>query len=101
MSPHHLLIQAVLFVPCAGQNAARWIDACAEHATKRGYKVVSIVKAWDDVIKMIRAGQATVVVVGRRDHLPRNRTPRLEFVTDSEPEAAPEQRRPVRTSADR
>lgn len=95
------LLNAVLFVPCAGPAAARWLKVCGEFADRKGYKVVSIVKAWDDVVRMVHAGQATIVVVGRRDHLPENRMPRMEVVTETEPQLPPEQRRPVRRSADR
>lgn len=94
------LQQAILFIPVVGRSADYWIGVCHDYAERKGYKVVSIVRAWDDLVRMVRAGAAGVVVAGRREHLPRNRIPRIEFAIDPDQVAAqpPEQRRPVRTS---
>ncbi len=80
--PKLTAVQAILFVPLAGPSAKRWLRACYDFAARRGYNVVSVVRNWPDVFEMIRADRATVVVVGRREHLPRERSPRLEVVTE-------------------
>lgn len=87
---------AVLFVP-TGRGADVWLTVCAEYANRYRYQVAAVASDWDDVMTMLRAKEAEVVVVARRDHLPPSRTPRLEIVT--EPESAPRppgQRRPQR-----
>lgn len=84
---------AVLFVP-TGHGADRWLTVCAEYAARYRYMVTAVASDWDDVLTMLRDGEATVVVVARRDHLPPLRTPRLEVVT--EVETAPVARRPDR-----
>lgn len=66
----------------------RLASCCADYCTRVGYEVVAVVAAetggrWDDVARMVLTdGRAEVVVVASRDHLPRDRTPRIEAVAD-------------------
>ncbi len=91
------LQQAILFVPFIGPPASRWRDVCAVYCARKKYRVIAVVSAWADVIAMTQSGHATVVVVGERGHLPPDREPRLEVVTEeNEVPQLPAQRRLVR-----
>lgn len=85
---------AVVFMPPG--TPGRWIDACAEHIAARGYHLAAVCTAWRDAVGLLMSGIAQVVVVGRRDHVPPDVTPRLEVVAESRPEAAENRRRPAR-----
>lgn len=86
---------AVVFLPHGTPSAGRWTDTCGEYIQRRGYRLAAFATVWADVVRMVLTGAADVVVVGRRDHLPPDRTPRVEIITDSAP-AADRQRRPQR-----
>lgn len=86
-------LNAVLFVP-TGHGADRWLTVCAEYAARYSYEVAAVATEWADVVTLVFAGEAQVVVVARRDHLPGMRTPRLEIVT--EVQTAPVAQRPAR-----
>jgi hypothetical protein len=90
-----LAATAGLFVP-HGADFARWRDTCAAHAHNRGYAIVAIATTWDAAQAMLTAGEAVVAVVGRRDHLPADRLPRLEVVNEQPASLDPRRRRPVR-----
>lgn len=94
------MLNAVLFVP-TGHGADRWLTVCAEYAARYRYEVTAVASDWDDVVTMLFAGEAQVVVVARRDHLPAMRTPRMEIVTEVQtaPVAQHPDRRPRRTRA--
>jgi hypothetical protein len=87
------MLNAVLFVP-ARQDADRWLTVCAEYAARYRYQVAAVATEWDDVVTLVFSGEAQVIVVARRDHLPALRTPRLEIVT--EVQTAPAAQRPAR-----
>ena len=91
-------LNAVLFVP-TGRTADRWLTVCAEYAARYRYQVAAIASDWDSVVHMLLHGEAQVVVVARRDHLPEMRTPRMEIVTEIQtaPAAQRPDRRPRRT----
>ena len=91
------LIAAIVFIP-TGPSGSRWLTACTEYAVMRGYTIIAVVTVWADVLKVLRAGEATIVVVGQREHLPPEREPRLEVVTEekTQPVMPPKQRRVIR-----
>lgn len=74
-----------------------WLDQCGLWCAQRRYPVVGVVHTWDAAVEMVFDGRAGIVVAGRRDHLPMNRSPRLEIVTeDPMPSMVIAQRRPAR-----
>lgn len=88
-------LAAVVLVPPGIQGSGLWTDACAEHVQKRGYRLAAVCSAWADAMRMIFDGIADVIVVGRRDHLPRDRTPRVDVITEAN-QAGESRRRPQR-----
>jgi hypothetical protein len=87
---------SILFIP-SGPGARRWREICAGYCARKKYRIVAIVSVWSDVVTMTRSGRAGVVVVGDRRHLPRDRVPRIEVVTEEVVEPVlPAQRRLVR-----
>lgn len=92
------MIQSIVFLPHNVNDAHRWVMACAQYCAMRRYEVVAVVHTWADAIKIIREGRATVLVTGRHDHLPPDRVPRVEIVTEQQHVTAvpPSRRRPVR-----
>ncbi|MFE9954157.1 hypothetical protein [Micromonospora sp. NPDC005299] len=54
--------------------------ACLDHAGRCRYDLLGIITTapWDEVRQMMLAGKVDVVVVARREHLPPDRTPRIE-----------------------
>lgn len=76
-------LHAVVFLPPGTPAAALWTDACGEYIQHRGYRLAAVCSAWADVVRLVFDGTADVVVVGRRDHLPRDRRPRVEVVTEA------------------
>lgn len=89
------MLDSIVFVP-SDQTARPWLIICAEHCARHGYHMVAVVSDWDDAWHMLRDGEAQVLVIGQRDHLPPDRLPRIEFVTDVPPDVPPELRRPRR-----
>lgn len=89
-------LRAVVFLPPGTPGAGIWRDACAEYVELRGYRLAAVCSAWADAITMVFDGEADVVVVGRRDHLPRDRTPRVDVVAEEPRATAPGRRRPRR-----
>lgn len=87
---------AILFVPSS--DFRRWLDLCGEYAARHGYTVIAVISDWDDVQSLAREHSA-VVIAGHRDHLPADRLPRIELVTEEallpdEAAPPPTQRRP-------
>lgn len=88
---------ALIFVP--PDPAARpWLTICAQYCARKKYTVKAVVSDWDDVIRLLREDGVEIVVVGRREHLPPQRAPRIECVTDQRSETLQPttQRRPQR-----
>lgn len=90
-------LDAIIFLPSGLPASAKWRDACAEYCMRRKYRVVGVVSGYADLIRMLVDGKADVGVVGRRDHLPRDRTPRLDVVVEQGQDVDdPSLRRPIR-----
>lgn len=89
------MLDAIIFVP--PDPASRpWLVICAQYCVRCGYHVVAVVSDWEDVVRMLKDDGIDIVVVGRREHLPPDRTPRLEIITEQSPDDPPEDRRPSR-----
>lgn len=91
------MLRCVLYIP-PGRAFTQWHDICARYAHDHRYLVVAIATAWVDVLTMLAANEAAVAVVGRPEHLPPDRTPRIEFVSDAPADLSPTptSRRPKR-----
>lgn len=88
--------QAIVYVPPGIRSAGVWTDTCGEYVQRRGYRLAAVCSVWADVIRLLFGGKADVVVVGRRDHLPRDRKPRVEVVSEERADTTPTKRRPRR-----
>lgn len=77
-------LKAIIFVPDDGERAT-WEKMCLDHCDRHGHRVVSLivggVERWPDVLDMIRAQEADVIVVARPEHLPADRVPRTEVAS--------------------
>lgn len=77
--------RAIIYVP-NDVDRDRWEAVCLKYCDRRGYEVVSLVvggpERWVHITQMLQAYEAEVVVVASQDHLPPNRTPRIESVTE-------------------
>lgn len=89
------MLRSIVLLP-ADLTAQRWLMVCAEYCALRSYEVVAVVSTWRDAWKLVHQGRATVLVIGRRDHLPPGFEPRLEVVTEQTTPTAPGRRRPQR-----
>jgi hypothetical protein len=89
------VLRAVLFLPAGVSSAAQWTNACGAYIQRRGYRLAAVCAAWRDAVRLITTGAADVIVVGRRDHLDPDRTPRLDIVTE-QGDPKPADRRPRR-----
>ena len=80
-----LVDHAVVFVPAAASDPEEFASIaapCLERVEACGYAFAGIVRSWPDARQMLESGRAHVVVVASRSHLPRDRRPRIEAVTD-------------------
>lgn len=80
--------RAIIFVP-PGSEFTRWSNICAAYCLNRDYVVVAIATTWEAAMKCLMLGEATVAVVGKPDHLPPDRLPRMELVIDEQNDASP------------
>ncbi|TNH23310.1 hypothetical protein FHG89_27350 [Micromonospora orduensis] len=77
--------QAVVFVPAEIINPAEFAliaAPCLERVEACGYVFAGIVRTWDAAQAMMLDGRAHVLIVASMSHLPRDRRPRIEAVTD-------------------
>jgi hypothetical protein len=78
-------LRAIIYVP-DDEDRDRWEARCLEYCDRRRYRVVALVvggpERWDDAMDMMYAREADVLVVASKMHLPPDRTPRVEAVTD-------------------
>jgi hypothetical protein len=87
-------IRAVIYVPDTSETD-RWYRTALEYCEAHRYEVVGVVTercagdCWVDVIEMLRTGEANIAVIGRRDHLPAQRSPRIEVIAEATTPRAP------------
>jgi len=82
------MLRCVLFIP-SGPSAIRWRDICAKYANDQRYLIVAVTSTWAAALAMLTSGEAEVAVIGRRDHLPPDRIPRVEVATEPHPVRIP------------
>lgn len=73
---------SVLFVPSL--QSFQWLNPCADYSYRHGYEVEGVVSVWDDILNLILDGWRGVAVAGDRSHVPADRLPRWEFVSEEE-----------------
>lgn len=89
------MINAVVFV--LSQHLLPDADRCIQYCLGHGYAMVGLIKDdWGAAITMLIDGKASVVVAASPDHVPADRTPRVEYVCHAAPPAG--RARTVRTS---
>lgn len=77
------MTSAIILVPAdVGGNEELLAGNCIDHCERRGYTVVTFASDWTGTLKALRAGLATVVVLGRREHFDPSWEPRVEFCGD-------------------
>jgi hypothetical protein len=76
------VLDAVIFIPLTDPSARQWAMMCFSHCARSGYTPVAVVHRWCDILQMILAGARPVVVVAKRDHIPGDRLPRIEVVSE-------------------
>ena len=71
---------AAIWVPAQVEPIEPHLMACLDHARRCRYDLLGIITTapWDEVRQMMLDGKVDVVVVARLDHLPPDRTPRIE-----------------------
>ncbi|WP_427422630.1 hypothetical protein [Lysinibacillus fusiformis] len=89
-------LEAIIYLPAGLAASGTWRDACAEFCQRKRYHITAVVTEWADAVGMIVGGEADVLVVGSRDHLPRERRPRIDVVVEEKLDLPPSQRRPRR-----
>lgn len=77
--------RAIIFVPDDAERD-RWEKICLDECDRRGYLVAALVhggaEKWHDLRTMLTNGEADVLVVARKEHLPPDRIPRTEWVDE-------------------
>ena len=86
----------IIFVP-AGRAGRHWLTICGQYCAAKGYTVAAVVSGdWDGMIQMVHDESIDVIVIGKRDHQPPNRRPRVEVVAEEPITETPAARRPRR-----
>lgn len=85
------MIRSIVFLP--NHVDSQWMQVCAAYCTAHRYEIVAVVHRWRDAMRLMDDGLATVLVTGRPDHLPPDREPRIEVVTEHQPEPESSARR--------
>jgi len=77
-------LKAAIYLPTdlAERDLATWRERCINHCVAMGYDIEVVVTgpaaAWQQLQDDLRDGDIQIVVVGRREHLPPQRLPRIE-----------------------
>jgi len=61
----------------------QWTRDCLAYCDQEAFPVAAMLigaSGWNDAMRMILAGEAEVIVVARREHLPPDRVPQLRIV---------------------
>lgn len=88
--PRRLPLKAAIYLPThlAERDLSIWRERCIAHCLAMGYDIQVVVTggadAWDQLQNDLHADDIQVCVVGRREHLPPQRLPRVEE-TGTEP----------------
>lgn len=76
-----MTITAVIFIAEAERENATLVCQCLQHIEDAGYEFDSLVWDWDQLIDMIAAREADVVVYARPEHINAMWLPRFELAT--------------------
>lgn len=93
------MLRALLYIPAHDPDMRKWMPILWRYCLDRSYHPEAVVHQWCDALTMVAQGLAQVIVVARRDHLDKDRMPRLEVVNeapDADVESAPPGQRRVR-----
>lgn len=77
-------LRAAIYVPTdlAERDLPVWRERCIQHCLTMGYDIETVVtgdaRAWEQLHQELVSGAVQIVVVGRREHLPPQRLPRIE-----------------------
>jgi hypothetical protein len=71
---------AAIWIPSHVDPIEPHLMTCLDHARRCRYDLLGIITTapWDEVRQMMIDGKVDVVVVAQREHLPPDRTPRIE-----------------------
>ncbi|WP_139141932.1 hypothetical protein [Micromonospora chaiyaphumensis] len=71
---------AAIWIPSHVDPIEPHLMACLDHAKRCRYGLLGIITTapWDEVRQLMIDGKVDVVVVAEREHLPPDRTPRIE-----------------------
>ncbi|MFG2169646.1 hypothetical protein [Micromonospora chersina] len=89
---------AAIWIPSHVDPIEPHLMACLDHTRRCRYDLLGIVTTapWDEVRQMMLDGTVDVVVVAEREHLPPDRTPRIEVAArGAHPSPASSPRGPV------
>ena len=75
------MTRAVMICPF-GPDRGLWLDECLEYCKVNDYEAASVAGAWADACAALASGEADIVVVARPEHLPADRQPRVEIVSE-------------------
>lgn len=76
------MLRALLFIPADDPDQRKWMPMLWRYCQDHSYLPEAVVHQWCDVLTMVAQGLAQVIVVARRDHLDKDRMPRLEVVDE-------------------
>jgi hypothetical protein len=84
--------RAALYAPLA-DDGQRWVMAGVEWCDRLGYDLCSLVvdpdgSRWREVFQLLLTGDAEVIVVNRRDHIPLT-LPRIEIIAEDRRRVVP------------
>jgi hypothetical protein len=89
-------LRAIIYCPSSA-STARCLRRCRQYCTEAGYSLVAEVDdgtgGWRYVMVLVARGMADIIVVDDRTHLPPDRTPRLEVVSEQERQRSAHRRR--------
>jgi hypothetical protein len=73
-------INAIIVLPPRTLITSHYGQQCLTHIQNRGYHLLTVTHAWQDVLAVMGAHLADVAVFARREHMDPSWAPRVEFV---------------------
>jgi hypothetical protein len=70
---------------CPSESARwyqHWMTMCVDYCRQQGYETVGVTEDWQGARRMLDAHEAEVIVVAKREHLPKSSGPRLEVIAE-------------------
>ncbi|MFI6234901.1 hypothetical protein ACIBD9_15180 [Micromonospora sp. NPDC050784] len=73
---------AVIWIPADIEPSEPAVARCLSHLRRHSYRFAGIMRAsWETVEQMMIDGEVDVVVIANFDHLPPDRSPRIELAS--------------------